>query len=80
MTDISVRTSRFMPLSDNDLPRIRRLVDWVRAFVDAEFETEKKRIIGVLSSGNLEKMSENRAEPFLDVLDPKANSRTRSRH
>lgn len=80
VADVSVRTSRFIPLSDDDLPRIRRLVEWLCAFVDAEFEAEKKRIIGVLSEADLEKISENRFEPFVDVLDPKANSRTRSRH
>lgn len=78
IADVSVQTSRFIPISDGELPSVRGLVDWVRAFVDAEFEAERAKICDVLSAGDLEQLSLQRAEPFIDVLDPKANSRKRS--
>jgi hypothetical protein len=78
VSEISVQTSRFIPISDGELPNVRGLVDWVRASVDAAFEAERAKIINALSSADLEQLSLHRAEPFIDVLDPKANSRKRS--
>lgn len=78
ISDVSVQTSRFIPISDRELPGVRGLVGWVRASVDAAFEAERAKIMDVLSSADLEQLSLHRSEPFIDVLDPKANSRKRS--
>ncbi|MDI1341288.1 hypothetical protein [Polaromonas sp.] len=80
VADVAIRTSRFIPLSDQDIFPVRRLIDWLWEFVNSEFEKEKSQIINALSLENLEQLSQHRSEPFIDVLDPKANSRKRSSH